>query len=253
MRRAKLPVMCGRFVLKTSLEQLQGYFGIQRVKYAPEPSFNIAPTQTVAAVVENAAGTRGLVGLKWGLIPPWSADESAAAKMINARSESIHEKPSFREAFHHQRCLILADGFFEWKKGQKTPYFIYDREHKPLAFAGIYSFWKSPKGEQVATCAIVTTAANTAIDAFHHRMPVILPEAAQQAWLRKELTETAPLLSLLQSYPAEDTAFHTVDPAINKVQVNRPENLEPYLPEDSSEGPQQTALFEQLFADDATP
>lgn len=246
-RHAKLFAMCGRFVLKTSLAELQQYFGIQRLKYTPEPSFNIAPTQTVAAVVENTNGTRGLVGLKWGLIPPWSADESVATKMINARSETLHEKPSFRDAFHHQRCLILADGFFEWKKGQKTPFFIYDHDRKPLAFAGIYSFWKRPQdGERLATCAIVTTAANAKIEALHHRMPVILSAEAQRQWLRKDLSDTGPLLDLLKPYPAEQTAFHPVNPAINKVQENRPENLDRYNAEPPT-GPQQTALFEQLF------
>jgi putative SOS response-associated peptidase YedK len=241
--------MCGRFVLKTSLEQLQVVFGVQRLKYTVEPSYNIAPTQAVAAVVQNAAGTRGLVSLKWGLIPPWATDESGAAKMINARSESVHEKPSFREAFCQRRCLIPADGFFEWKKGDKQPVYIHDVEDQPLAFAGIYSFWHAPQGERIATCAILTTAANATIDAIHHRMPVILDAQSRSLWLNKATQQPDQLLPLLTAYPAERTAWRYVDPAVNKVRVNTPHNIAPYTPDTSSEvsTPQQTELLTDLF------
>lgn len=238
--------MCGRFVLKTSLEQLQQIFGVQRLKFNAVPNYNIAPTQSVAAVVENAAGTRGLVALKWGLIPPWATDSASAAKMINARSESVHEKPSFREAFRQRRCIIPADGFFEWKKGHKQPVYIHDTSEKPLAFAGIYSFWHNARGERVDTCAILTTAANTAIEAIHHRMPVILDSAAQQIWLRKAIHQPELLLPLLKAYPAEQTAWHHVDPAVNKVSVNAPENIQPYTPE-LIQVPLQADLFTDLI------
>lgn len=224
--------MCGRYVLKTSLETLQTLFRIQRLKYTPAPNYNIAPTQTVAAVVQNAGGTRGLVGLKWGLIPPWAKDESQAAKMINARSESVHEKPSFRDAFRERRCLILADGFYEWKKGNKQPVYIHDASERPLAFAGLYSFWTNPQGQRVDTCTILTTAANPKIESIHHRMPVILSdEATQNQWLDKQNTGQDRLLPLLQSYPAEMTAVRWVNPAMNKVSTNSPHNLDPYTPE----------------------
>jgi len=237
--------MCGRFVLKTSLEQLQAIFGIQRVKFTQSPSYNIAPTQPVAAVVENAAGTRGLVPLKWGLVPPWATDASGAAKMINARSESVHDKPSFRDAFRQRRCLIPADGFFEWKTGSKQPVYIYDAEEQPVAFAGIYSFWHNAQGERVDTCAILTTAANSTIAGIHHRMPVILDPTAQQLWLRKSVQQPDQLQPLLKAYPAERTAWRYVNPAVNKVRMNAPENILPYNPTASE--PQQTELLTDLF------
>lgn len=252
-KRVKIRAMCGRFVLTTSLEQLQALFDIQRLRFTQSPSYNIAPTQPVAAVVENPAGTRGLVPLKWGLIPPWAADESAAAKMINARSESVHEKPSFREAFRQRRCIIPANGFFEWKKGSKQPVYIYDTEEKPLAFAGIYSFWRNAQGERVDTCAILTTAANPTIETLHHRMPVILEPAAQQLWLRKSIQQPEQLLPLLKAYPAERTAWRYVSPAVNKVRINTPQNIAPYTPEEpfetvsASSAPEQTELLTDLF------
>lgn len=245
-KHVKLAAMCGRFVLQTSLEQLQQAFGLQRLKFTVAPSYNIAPTQSVAAVVENTAGTRGLVALKWGLIPPWATDDTAAAKMINARSESVHEKPSFRESFRQRRCIIPADGFFEWKKGEKQPVYIHDAQEQILAFAGIYSFWQNAQGERVDTCAILTTAANTAIESIHHRMPVVLDSEAQQIWLRKAIHQPEQLLPLLKTYPAEQTAWRYVDPRVNKVSVNTPHNILPYTPE-PFHLPQQTELFTDLF------
>lgn len=245
--------MCGRYVLRTPPELLQTLFQIQRLKYTPAPHYNIAPTQTVAAVVQSPTGTRGLVGLKWGLIPPWAKDESQAAKMINARSESVHEKPSFRDAFRERRCLILADGFYEWKKGNKQPVYIHDASERPLAFAGLYSFWVNPRGQRIDTCAILTTAANPKIEHIHHRMPVILgDEAAQNQWLDKQVTALEHLQPLLQAYPAEATALRWVNPAVNKVSTNSPQNLEPYTPEQPEAIPHENANvrlagFDDLF------
>ncbi len=224
--------MCGRYILKTSPEHLQELFRIQRLKYRPEPQYNIAPTQQVAAVVQSAKGTRGLIPLQWGLIPPWSKD---GKPMINARSESAHEKPSFREAFRHQRCLIPANGFYEWKKHDKQPVFIYAKDQDTVAFAGLYSFWVNPKGEKIASCAILTTEANATIHDIHHRMPVMLHPEHYDTWLNKDITAPAQLQPLLQSYAPQQTGHYLVHPDINKVHHNSPENLEPYTPPEMPE------------------
>lgn len=218
--------MCGRFSRSVNAEEAAHFFSVSVVKEALEPSFNIAPTQAVQAVVQNARGTRGLVALKWGLIPSWSRDPKVASKLINARSETVAEKPSFRESFQARRCLVLATGFYEWKKGKKQPYYIHFPDNPLVAMAGVYDFWTSPTGEKVASCSVLTRAANEAISEIHHRMPVILNPSHYALWLDKSKRHDADLAPCLQAWPAEDTAWHPVSERINSVRFNAPEALE---------------------------
>lgn len=222
-------IMCGRFVRKKSCSEIAAAFEIDTIKTELGPSYNIAPTQDVLAVVANPRGTRGLVALKWGLIPEWAKDPSIASKLINARSESAHEKPSFRDSLRHRRCLIPASGFYEWPTGSRQPVYIHCQDQESFAFAGLYSFWQSPDGKRIATCAILTTAANPKIAAIHHRMPVILKPEDHALWLDKAIQQPEQVQGLLEAYAAEQTAYHAVSPQINTVSYNQPEAIESYL------------------------
>ena len=171
--------MCGRFVLHTPAPQLAEIFGVEQT---PElhGRFNIAPTQPVAVVrvIREGAtpGSRELVNLRWGLIPPWADSPAIGNRMINARAESVAEKPAFRMAFRQRRCLVLADGFYEWRNsgGKKQPYYLGLKDGKPFAFAGLWESWTAPDGEVIESCTIITTEANAAVEQVHSRMPVIL-------------------------------------------------------------------------------
>lgn len=217
--------MCGRFSRKAKTDEIKHIFEIDAVKSDLGPSYNIAPTQPVLAVVQSPKGTRGLVSLKWGLIPHWSKDASAAAKMINARSETAHEKPSFRESFHKRRCLIVANGFYEWQKGNKQPMFIGFDDQPLFGFAGLYDFWTNPDGQRVETCTILTTNANQKIASIHERMPVVMPMDQIGLWLDPKVHETAALQSLLQAHAPETTFVYPVSPEVNKVSFNQPEAM----------------------------
>lgn len=215
--------MCGRFSRKATQEEMTETFAIDVVKAGLEPSFNIAPTQSVLALVQSPKGKRGQVVLKWGLIPHWSKDPAIASKLINARSETIQEKPSFRESFAKRRCLIVADGFYEWQKGSKQPIYIHFADQPLCAFAGLYDFWHGPAGNPVATCTILTTSANQQIQAIHERMPVVLSPEHFSDWLNPRELDLEHLKSLLKPYPAALTATHPVTPDVNKVSFNSPE------------------------------
>lgn len=220
--------MCGRFTRKASSQEISQKFEIDVVKTEFEPSYNIAPTQAVAAIVQSPKGKRGLVSLKWGLIPSWSKDASVASKLINARSESAHEKPSFRDSLRRRRCLIVASGFYEWQKGSKQPMFIHFEDQPLFAFAGLYDFWQDPAGQRVDSCTILTTQANPRIAQIHERMPVVLKPADYALWLDATVQDPDPLQRLLHGYEAELTAFHAVTPEINKVSFNQPEAILPW-------------------------
>jgi putative SOS response-associated peptidase YedK len=184
--------MCGRFAFYSPAEATAALFGAHSAAEL-KPRFNVAPTQDVAAIRRNEAGEAQLTTLRWGLVPFWAKDPAIGNRMINARAETVAEKPSFRNAYHKRRCLVLADGFYEWHThdGQKVPYFISLKNGKPLAFAGIWERWDDKeKGEKLETTAIITTAANDFMSQLHDRMPVVL-EAGEggtlaDAWLAGE-------------------------------------------------------------------
>ena len=209
--------MCGRFTLTTSGEVIAQQFDFPDPPDIP-PRFNIAPTQEIATIWNlSEQQTRQFQWMKWGLIPFWSKDVTIGSKLINARVETAAEKPAFRKAFRHQRCLILADGFYEWKTEGKTkqPYYFSLKERSPFAFAGLWDSWKSPDGEDRISCTILTTEANESVQPVHHRMPVILSADIYSDWLNSSLNQPEQILSLLQITPQS-----TVNPVSSK--VNRP-------------------------------
>jgi putative SOS response-associated peptidase YedK len=181
--------------------------------------YNVAPTQDVPAVRPAKAGGRELAMLRWGLIPAWAKDEDIGARLINARGETAAELPSFRAAFRRRRCLVAADGFYEWRKagkGPKQPFLVELADGRPFAFAGLWERWdKAPDGRPLETCTIITTRANELLAPIHDRMPVILPPADYDAWLDVEGTGVEAAKALLRPYPAAAMAAHPVSPRVN--------------------------------------
>jgi putative SOS response-associated peptidase YedK len=191
------------------------------------PHYNIAPTQQVAVVRASANGNT-LHMLRWGLIPSWSKDSSASARMINARSETAAEKPAFRAAFKQRRCLIPANGFFEWQgKGrQKQPFYFQLDDGQLFAFAGLWEAWKGPDG-LVETCTILTTNANDVLQPIHDRMPVIIDPANYALWLNSSLHDPGPLQDLLRPYPSEAMRTYPVSTVVNKPANETPQCVAP--------------------------
>lgn len=175
--------MCGRFALAASPEELANHFNLKR-KVTIAPRYNIAPSQQVV-IIRSGASEYTTAAVRWGLIPPWSKDEKVGYKLINARAETLQEKPTFRDAFKSRRCLVPAIGFYEWKQEEKRkqPYFVKMKNGGLFVMAGIWESWQSPKGETVKSCAIITTAANAIVAKLHDRMPVILPKDCYGLWL----------------------------------------------------------------------
>ena len=218
--------MCGRYTLKTPTNVLADLFEIEEYPTSLTPSYNIAPTQEVAAVVEEDE-KRKLEMLRWGLIPSWAKDPAIGNKMINARAETGHEKPSFRSAFKKRRCLILADGFYEWQKTDsgKQPFYIHMEDGSPFAFAGLWETWKD--GEELRSCAIITTDANDLMGEIHHRMPVILPPENYEVWLDPDFDEKEALKDLLKPFPSDEMEAYMVSRRVNKPSNNEPSVVEP--------------------------
>ena len=189
------------------------------------PNYNVAPTQEVAAVLEEG-GKRRLEMLRWGLVPSWADDPEIGARMINARSETAPEKPSFRRAFRSKRCLIPADGFYEWKRepGGKQPYYFHMHDGHPFAFAGLWERWE--KGGALLTCAILTTKANSVLEGIHDRMPVILPSGAYDAWLDPD-ADREQLRDLMIPYPGDDLETYPVSRFVNSPRNNDERCIEP--------------------------
>jgi putative SOS response-associated peptidase YedK len=205
---AILRSLCGRFTLRTNARDLVEVFQLLRTVELP-PRYNIAPTQSVA-VIRQVDRHRELSMMRWGLVPPWSKDPKAGPPLINARADTVASKPSFRSAFKSRRCLIPADGFFEWQKtGEKTkqPFYIRLAKDHPFAFAGLWEHWKASDSSTVESCVIITTDADDALRPLHDRMPVILPDDEYDRWLDPK-TDPGNLGDLLKPYPAgEMTAF----------------------------------------------
>lgn len=223
--------MCGRFALTQTDEQtLTEVFSIGGAVPELPPRYNIAPTQRVATVVRDVeSGENRLVMMRWGLIPSWSKDPTIGSKMINARGETIHEKPSFRTALRKRRCLVIADGFYEWQAqpGGKQPMFITLSDRQPFGMAGLYEFWTEPEsGETVTTCTIVTTAANEMMSELHNRMPVILPRESYAVWLNPDYTDPVQVMPLVLPYPADQMAYYPVSRLVNNVSNDGPSLIE---------------------------
>ncbi len=217
--------MCGRFRLGKGREALKKFFGTYNdIEW--EPRYNIAPTQDVVAVRQDPREPRRALSLmRWGLVPSWSKDSSTAAKMINARCETAAELPAFRDALRSRRCIIPADGFYEWQKlGKgKQPYCIALAGDSIFAFAGLWDRWKSPEGSTVETCSILTTQANDLVRDVHDRMPVILPVDAYDLWLDPGFTKREGILELLKPLPAGAMKKYPVGARVNDVNNDDPE------------------------------
>jgi putative SOS response-associated peptidase YedK len=214
--------MCGRYTLTTPQEELLAFLDHPAGEPVHEPRYNIAPTQLAPALVLGRQGPRiGL--LRWGLIPFWTSRSSGGAGFINARSESVADRPAFREPFRRRRCLILADGFYEWKRegGRRAPHWIHLPSREPFAFAGIWDRWMSEGEEPIYSFAILTTEASPSLRSIHDRMPVILSRAAHEIWLRRESSHSD-LVELLRPYP--DTVLEAWEVS---TRVNSPENDDP--------------------------
>jgi len=218
--------MCGRFTLTVDPAELQETFAGYTFPEKFAPRFNIAPTQPVLAIPNDDQNTADF--FVWGLIPMWAKDPSIGNRMINARGETLEEKPAFRGSLKYKRCLILADGFYEWKgapgKKVKTPFFIHMKDRKPFAFAGLWDSWNSPDGSLVKSCTIITTEPNELTGIIHNRMPVILHPRDYAKWLDPSSQTSENLLALIQPYPAEQMNAYPVS-----TQVNKPENDHPEL------------------------
>lgn len=220
--------MCGRFVQYTLFPLLEKEFSLKFGEEIPlRPSWNIAPTQQVPVVI-NEEGNR-MITCRWGLIPSWSKDAAIGNRMINARAETLAEKPSFKGPFKKHRCLVIADGFYEWKKtaGGKVPVYVCMKSGRPFGFAGLYSDWQPPEGEVIRTCTIVTTEPNKLLEPIHNRMPAIIRPEDRKVWLDPGEQDADKLASLLAPYSSDEMDAWEVSRTVNSPANNGPELIEP--------------------------
>ncbi len=224
--------MCGRFNLRTPASELATFFDIvfdPPLQASLAPRFNIAPSSPVL-VVRAAADRNEPTLVNWGLVPGWAKDPSIGNRMINARGETVAEKPSFRSAFRHRRCLVPASGFYEWQKltgSRKQPWHIHRPDDLPLAFAGIWEHWEADDGSVLQTCAIITTDANAQMAPIHHRMPVLLEPTDFPAWLDPQHDDHDQLQGLLQPCPDETLVADPIDTWVNRPANDGPDCLLP--------------------------
>jgi putative SOS response-associated peptidase YedK len=221
--------MCGRFTLTVDPADLQENFGEYKMLPQFAPRFNIAPTQPVLAIPND--GKQRADFFIWGLIPSWAKDPAIGNRLINARGETLAEKPSFRGSYKYKRCLILADGFYEWKVQPgtkvKVPYFIHMKNRQPFAFAGLWDEWHSPDGSQIRSCTIVTTEPNELMAPIHNRMPVILPSDAYAQWIDPAVRTPESLQLFIRPYPSEEMDAYPVSTLVNSPKHDRAECVVP--------------------------
>ncbi|MEN6449268.1 MAG: SOS response-associated peptidase [Thermoguttaceae bacterium] len=244
--------MCGRFTLRTSAREIAEQFALGAAEPF-SPRFNIAPSQPVAVVRigrrrddtgdprnTGKSPPRELAWLRWGLVPSWARDPNVANRLINVRAETAATKPAFRAAMRHRRCLILADGFYEWQPigRAKQPYFIHLRDNRPLAFAGLWESWEGPVGQvrnpqsapRLETCALLTTEANDLLRPIHDRMPVVLPPDGYSIWLDPKIEDAGQLAPLLVPYPAGEMEAYPVSRLVNDPAHESPDCIAPGQP-----------------------
>lgn len=221
--------MCGRFTLTVDPAEFQDKFGNFTFPKPFAPRFNIAPTQPVLAVPNNDKFKADF--FVWGLIPMWAKDPSIGNRLINARGETVAEKPSFRGSLKYKRCLIFADGFYEWKaqpgKKTKTPFYIHMKDRKPFAFAGLWDTWNSSDGSLIRSCTLITTEPNELMAMIHDRMPVILHPRDYAKWLEPSAQTPEQVLPLIKPYPAEEMDAYPVSALVNKASNDIPELIVP--------------------------
>ena len=220
--------MCGRYTLTSGLVILQRRFGFAAEQLNLEPRYNLAPSQQAPVIV--MAGSYSVKMMRWGLVPSWAKVASIGYKMINARAETVGEKPSFKRPLQRTRCLVLADGFFEWRKvpGEKTelPLRFVLKSHEPFAFAGLWDTWIKPEGDELQTFTIITTEANELVQPVHNRMPVILPQEHEDVWLDPDNRDLQKLTALLKPYPTEKMEAYPVSTLVNSPKNDSPECIE---------------------------
>lgn len=220
--------MCGRFTLTQSAEAIAAAFDLDEVPQFV-PGYNIAPTQPVPVIRASAAQPRQFDYLYWGLIPSWAKDITIGSRLINARVETVTEKPSFRTAFKRRRCLIVADGFYEWQRQgtQKQPYYFHLNDHQIFGFAGLWEHWHSPEGDEIQSCTILTRAANSVVKPIHDRMPIMLTPDLSDVWLDPGRETAAQLLPLLDSDLEELMQSYPVSLHVNNPSYDSPACIEP--------------------------
>jgi len=218
--------MCGRFVLKSNGEQIAQMFELDESP-SVAPRFNIAPSQPILAIRLTADG-RQASPLRWGLIPHWAKEASIGNRMINARAETVAEKPSFRAAFRRRRCLVPADGYYEWAKTKsgKQPYFIQRQDGRSFAMAGLWERWQTPEGETLESTALMTTQANADLSSVHDRMPLIVDASAYQTWLDPLDAGESSLMPLLKPAPEGVFVANAVGRAVNNPRYDRPDCID---------------------------
>jgi putative SOS response-associated peptidase YedK len=223
--------MCGRYICTADLGTIFVRFGIRDEAIPYKPRYNVAPTQQVLAVLDQGSGLHGEM-LRWGLVPFWAKDIKAGYRMINARADTLATSGAFKHAFKSRRCLVVADGFYEWKKEgkTKTPMRIGLKPWEPFAFAGLWESWTDKeRGEEVRSCTIITCPPNELMAPIHDRMPVILPRQAEALWLDGSARDPSDLQALLAPYPAEMMEAYPVSDLVNSVKHDSPELIEPRL------------------------
>ena len=219
--------MCGRYLIISSPEAMRLLAGYLEQPNFP-PRYNVAPTQPIPVVrIDN--GARQFALMRWGLIPSWVKDPKTFTLLINARGETVCEKPAFKNAMKRRRCLIPADGFYEWKLDGKSrrPFVVRPLDRAPVMFAGLWETWTGPNGEEIDTAAIVTTAANKTLHPIHHRMPVILQKEQFEPWLDCAHVGTGEASTLLRPAREDRMEAHEISPEINRVMNDGPQVLEP--------------------------
>lgn len=215
--------MCGRYTMHHSPDQVEMRFGITEARATTTERYNIAPTQSVPVVVEGD-GARFLDEMKWGLIPSWSRDPGIGNKMINARAETLQEKPSFKVALSRRRCLVPADGFYEWKTdvASRQPIHIRRKDGDLFAFAGLWEEWRQPDGTPLRTCTIITTTPNEVMEPIHNRMPAILMPEDEERWLNVGENKAGNVMGMLRPYPADLLEAYRVDRRVNIPTIEDP-------------------------------
>jgi putative SOS response-associated peptidase YedK len=221
--------MCGRFTISTRKERIEDAFDGAAVDHWLPPRYNVAPTQDIPVILNDGANRVTLA--RWGLIPSWAKDASIGNRLINARAETLHEKPAFKQSFKSRRCVVIADGFYEWRTVPgsriKVPLFIRLKSGDPFGFAGLWDRWKDPEDHERLTCTIITTSPNDLVRGIHDRMPAILSTEARRTWLTPGPVPSEALQACLAPYPASEMTAHEVSTRVNKPGIDSPDLIEP--------------------------
>jgi putative SOS response-associated peptidase YedK len=233
--------MCGRYAVTSAQEAIRTLFGFAEQPNFP-PRYNVAPTQPIA-IVRLVNGKREFALVRWGLLPSWVKDPKNFSLLINARGESVMDKPAFKAAMKYRRCLVPADGFYDWKATgtRRQPYYVRAKSGQPLAFAGLWETWTGPNGEELETAAIVTTRANRTLAGIHDRMPVIVPPDAFDLWLNCAAVDAETVAALIVPAPEDLLEAYEVSSAVNRTANDFPQLVEPHIAADAETAPKRAA------------